>query len=81
MSNKLAGKSLLKTTLFRLDKPDLAQLQRLTQQRRISLSSLVREIIRQEVFGRSATKAERQHEARIARKHRALVPAAPKGWN
>jgi hypothetical protein len=81
MTNKLVGRSPLKTTLFRVDKSDLAKLQRIARQRRISLSSLVREIIRQEVFGKPPTEAERQHEARIARKYRAWVRTASKGRN
>jgi hypothetical protein len=73
MTNKLVGQSLLETTLFRVNKSDLAKLQRIAQQRRVSLSSLVRDIIRQEVFGERATQAERQHETKIARKYRAWL--------
>jgi Ribbon-helix-helix protein, copG family len=79
MTTKLASGSLLKTTLFRVDKSDLAELRRIAKQRRVSLSSLVREIIRQEVSGKTATEAERQHEAAILRKSRAWVRTASRG--
>ena len=73
MTNKLAVRSLLKTILVRVDKSDLAELQRIAQQRRVSLSAVVREIIRQEVFGKRPTQAERQHETKIAGKYRAWL--------